>query len=84
MESRKTNQEATSILQTKDSRYLYQLGYIIGKAKNIFTHRLVYRLGKKERLTVTPKFLAKASVMMMFPSTEIARKKRSRGQKLTI
>ena len=33
MESRKTNQEATSILQTKDSRYLYQLGYIIGKAK---------------------------------------------------
>lgn len=75
MESRKTNQEATSILQMKDSGCLYQLGCIMVKAKNIFTCRLVYRLGKKgERLKVTPKFLAKASVMMVLPSTETSKK----------
>lgn len=81
MESRKTKQEATSILQAKDSGCLYQRGCIMGKAKNIFTRRLVYRLGKKERLKVTPKCLAKASVMMVLPPTETGKKEEKQGVK---
>ena len=84
MESRNPIRRLLQYFKRKTVATYTNLDILLEKLKNIFTHRLVYRLGKKERLTVTPKFLAKASVMMMFPSTEIARKKRSRGQKLTI
>lgn len=56
----------------KDSGGLEQSECIMKKAKNIFIHRLEYRMWEKlEMLRVTLKFFVKASGIMDLPSTEV-------------